>query len=602
MHRRLTCPQGHQWQLSAAGTVLPGQRQVPCPVCGAAVELTASEVEAARLTLLETWRSHQPAADGGDTRRTLADGPNAPTPPPVVSGYEILEVLGHGGMGVVYKARQVGLKRLVALKMILAGKYARPQDLARFRTEAEAVACLQHPNIVQIYEVGEQDGHPYFSLEFVNGGSLDRKLHGQALPVRHAAQVLEALARAMHYAHQHGIVHRDLKPSNVLLTAEGTPKVTDFGLAKRLHSESGQTRSGDIMGTPGYMAPEQAEGKGKDAGPATDVYALGAILYELLTGRPPFQGKTMLDTLHQVKTEEPVPPARLQPRVPRDLQTICLTCLHKEPDKRYPTAEALAEDLRAFLAGEQIRARPAGAWQQLVQWARRRPGVALLLGAGGVAVVGLLVGGWLYNALAVGCVAVVSLLVAGWWYNARLQAALRQIEQQQTLAERQVERLHLLLETTRRLVSASDLNTLLRLLTETTTLLANAERATIYLVDPDRRELWSKVALGDGVGEIRLAFGVGIAGTVAVTGETVNIADAYADPRFNPEIDRRTGYQTRNILAFPMAAQQGRILGVFQVLNKRTGPFQAEDVELLSLLAASAAVAVENAQRPTVCG
>jgi serine/threonine protein kinase/tetratricopeptide (TPR) repeat protein len=329
--------------------------------------------------------------------------PRGPSPAPLqaVPGYEVLTVLGRGGMGVVYKARQTSLDRLVALKMISAGSKAQANELARFRREADAVARLQHPNTVQIYEIGEHDGLPYFVLEYVDGGSLARYLAGTPQPARPTAALLETLARAMHFAHRHGIVHRDLKPANVLLQrADGLvrmepqalpssncdlqaaiPKITDFGLAKRLDQEEGQTQSGAIMGTPSYIAPEQAAGQSRTIGPAADVYALGAILYEMLTGRPPFRGETVVDTLMLVRTQDPVPPTRLQPKVPRDLETICLKCLNKEAGRRYPSAEALAEDLRRFQAGEPIWARPTSLWQRGVKWARRRPAVAGLLGA-----------------------------------------------------------------------------------------------------------------------------------------------------------------------------------------------------------------------------
>ena len=221
-------------------------------------------------------------------------------------------MLGRGGMGVVYKARHLALKRTVALKMVLAGGHAGPRELARFRREAEAVARLQHPNIVQIHEVGEAGGHPYCALEFVEGGSLAGQLQGKPLPAREAARLVETLARAVHLAHSRNVVHRDLKPANVLLAADGTPKITDFGLARQLDSDSGADPGRDaMMGTPSYMAPEQAAGRSHEAGPAADVYALGAILYECLAGRPPFQGKTVVETLDQVRTQEPVPPSRL---------------------------------------------------------------------------------------------------------------------------------------------------------------------------------------------------------------------------------------------------------------------------------------------------
>ncbi|HXG10786.1 MAG TPA: serine/threonine-protein kinase [Gemmataceae bacterium] len=278
---------------------------------------------------------------------------------PNIAGYEILEVLGQGGMGVVYKARQTRLNRLVALKMIRAGANAGPQELERFRTEAEAVARLEHPNIVQIYEIGEQGGRPFLALEFVRGGSLARRLDGTPLPACQAARLVQTLARAVHHAHQQGIVHRDLKPANVLLTADGTPKIADFGLAKRLDADRGQTQTGAVLGSPSYMAPEQAEGRIKEIGPAVDIYALGAILYELLTGRPPFQGATLLETLEQVRGHDPVPPRDLQPSVPRDLETVCLKCLEKTPGRRYASALELADDLQRFLDGDPIRARSA---------------------------------------------------------------------------------------------------------------------------------------------------------------------------------------------------------------------------------------------------
>jgi serine/threonine protein kinase/tetratricopeptide (TPR) repeat protein len=328
-------------------------------------------------------------------------------PIPVVPGYELLGELGRGGMGVVYRARQLGLKRLVALKMILAGRHAGAAHAARFRAEAEAVARLQHPNIVQIYEIGEHEGLPYLSLEFVDGGSLDRRLAGTPLPPRQAAELVETLARAVQAAHERGIVHRDLKPANVLLASGGreppegaesiesaersggsrpplaqyTPKITDFGLAKQLDSDSGQTRSGAVLGTPSYMAPEQAEGRTNAAGALADVYALGAILYDCLTGQPPFRGATVLDTLEQVRQHEPVPPTSLQPKVPRDLETICLKCLHKEPGQRYASALALADDLGCFLRGEPILARPVSRMERLWRWGRRNPVVAGLSGA-----------------------------------------------------------------------------------------------------------------------------------------------------------------------------------------------------------------------------
>ena len=294
-----------------------------------------------------------------------------------VPGYDLLSELGRGGMGVVYQARHRKLNRLVALKMILAGSHAGEADLARFQTEAEAIARLQHPNIVQVHEVGEHEGKPFFSLEFCGGGSLEKKLNGTPLPPKEAAALVETLAGAMQAAHEQHVIHRDLKPANVLLGEDGTPKITDFGLAKKL-DEAGQTQSGAIMGTPSYMAPEQAGGKSADIGPAADVYALGAILYECLTGRPPFKAATALDTVLQVVSDEPVAPSQLQTKTPPDLETICLKCLHKEARKRYPTAREFANDLRRFLDGEPIRARPVGRTERAAKWVKRNPLVTAL--------------------------------------------------------------------------------------------------------------------------------------------------------------------------------------------------------------------------------
>jgi eukaryotic-like serine/threonine-protein kinase len=296
---------------------------------------------------------------------------------PTVPGYEINGELGRGGMGVVYEARHVRLNRLCALKMILAGAHADPEHVARFLTEAEAIARLEHPHIVQIRQIGEAEGLPYFELEYLAGGSLDRQLDGTPWPAARAARLAEQVAMGIAEAHRQGIVHRDLKPSNVLLGAEGTPKVGDFGLAKMLGSESGLTRTESVMGSPSYMAPEQAQGRAKEAGPAVDIYAVGAILYELLTGRPPFRGTTALETLQQVKAIEPVRPSRLVPALPHDVETICLKCLQKEPGKRYAAAQALAEDLRRFQNGRPILARRSTSTERLWRWCRRNPGLAL---------------------------------------------------------------------------------------------------------------------------------------------------------------------------------------------------------------------------------
>ncbi len=306
---------------------------------------------------------------------------------PDLPGYVILAVIGRGGMGVVYKALHSRLDRLVALKMVLSGAHASPEELARFSIESQAVAQLQHPGIVQIYEVGEHDGLPYFSLEFVAGGSLAQKIGGKPQPTSEAAGLVRELALAMREAHRRNIIHRDLKPANVLLTPEGGPKITDFGLAKRLDADSQQTHTGAIMGSPSYMAPEQAWGQTHQIGPLTDLYALGAILYEMLVGRPPFQGASVLETLELVRTQEPVPPTRLQPKIPADLETICLKCLQKDPAKRYEDASALAEDLQRFLEGRPILARPVGVVERLARSCRRNPRVASLAGV----VAGLLI-------------------------------------------------------------------------------------------------------------------------------------------------------------------------------------------------------------------
>ncbi len=296
-----------------------------------------------------------------------------------VPGYEVLGELGRGGMGIVYKARQAALGRVVALKVVQPGAHVQEQALARFRAEAQAVARVQHPNIVQIYEVGEHQGLPYFSLEFCPGGSLDRQLDGTPWLGRRAARLVESLARAVQAAHDRGVVHRDLKPGNILLAEDGTPKISDFGLARRL-DEAALTGTSEVLGTPCYMAPEQAVGRAREVGPAADVYALGALLYTCLTGGPPFRAPTALETMYQVVHDEPVPPRRLQPGVARDLETICLKCLHKEPHHRYASATALAEDLRCFRAGEPILARPVSRLERAGKWMRRHPALAVAYG------------------------------------------------------------------------------------------------------------------------------------------------------------------------------------------------------------------------------
>ena len=315
---------------------------------------------------------------------------------PQIPGYDFEAILGRGGMGVVYKARHLRLNRAVALKMMQAGAYAGAHQRARFQREAEVVASLHHPNIVAVYDVGEHQGCPFFTMELLEGGSLAEALSGTPQPARRSAALLLTLAEAVQAAHQAGIVHRDLKPGNILLTAEGMPKIADFGLARHFESEPALTLSGTPIGTPSYMAPEQVIGNAGAIGPATDIYALGALLYEMLTGRPPFRGETAAETERQVIHEEPVSPARLNTTVPRDLETICLKCLNKEPARRYASAAALADDLRRFGEGRPILARPVGLIERFWRWCRRNPTEAALV-ATALALVGLAVGGgfWL---------------------------------------------------------------------------------------------------------------------------------------------------------------------------------------------------------------
>ena len=397
-----------------------------------------------------------PGSDSAGTPSTIVRPPDgrvpAPsTPRPTIPGYEILEELGRGGMGVVYKARHIGLNRIVALKMILAAEHAGREAVARFRAEAEAVAQLKHPNIIQVYDIGEQDGRPYFSMEFVEGGSLAKHIAGQPQPPKWCAEICEKLSLAMHLAHSQGIVHRDLKPANVLLFVplapagrgagvrgkqgvapspgakappsphggEGSdePKIMDFGLAKRLEGGTTLTQSGAVMGTPQYMAPEQASGEAKRVGPPADVYALGAILYTMLTGHPPFSADTPLGVLRKVLGEEPTPPTTLHKRVPPDLETICLKCLQKEPAKRYASAHELAADLRRFLNHEPIVARASSPWEKAAMWSKRRPAAAALIG--------------------VSALALLALIGGGAWYNARLAASLKETRTERDQKDRE---------------------------------------------------------------------------------------------------------------------------------------------------------------------
>jgi len=380
----------HLGKLSEAQVDAVAEHLETCPRCGAAIE----RLDASSDPVLSVLRQSVHVGPAGQALPATLPGP-APYPSegwPSLPGYEILGPLGRGGMGVVFKARQLRLNRLVALKQL---RCADARESARARTEAEALARFQHPNIVQIHEVIEHEGQAYLALELVEGGGLDKKLEGKPLPPYEAAALLQILARAVEYAHVQGIVHRDLKPANILLRTDGIPKITDFGLAKLLANAGGDTQDGDILGTPTYMAPEQAGGKVQDIGPATDVYSLGVLLYEMLTGHVPFQGVSTLDTLLQVRTQDPVPPRRLLPRIPRDLETICLKCLQKERHRRYEGAGPLAEDLSRFLVGKPIRARPTPAWERAWKLARRWPAVTALSAVVVVmAVVGLALVSW----------------------------------------------------------------------------------------------------------------------------------------------------------------------------------------------------------------
>jgi serine/threonine protein kinase/Flp pilus assembly protein TadD len=295
--------------------------------------------------------------------------------------YEFLEEVGRGGQGVVYRARQKSLNRTVALKVIALGSWATETHLKRFRREAEAAASLEHPNIVPIHEVGERDGQCYFSMKFIEGGQLDEVISQTPMPIRQAAELVAKVARTVHYAHEHGILHRDIKPGNILLDANGDPHLTDFGLARLLDTKSSVTRTIDVLGTPSYMAPEQAAGETAKLGKATDVYGLGAVLCQLLTGQPPFAGGTTYETIRLLRDTEPRQPRLLNPKVDRDLSTICLKCLEKDPKRRYPSALALAEDLEHWLRHEPIVARHTGIFTRGRKWVRRNPSSALFAAA-----------------------------------------------------------------------------------------------------------------------------------------------------------------------------------------------------------------------------
>ncbi len=350
-----------------------------CPRCllGGAVAVNGEKTELVDLS--------DPPEASGTTLRYLGD-------------YELLEEIARGGMGVVYRARQVTLNRIVAVKMILAGNLAGEEAVQRFLVEAEAAANLQHPDIVAIHEIGQHKGQHFFSMDYVEGESLARKLEEGPLPAARAAGYLKTIAEAIHFAHQRGTLHRDLKPQNILLDEDDRPRITDFGLARPLEGAGGLTETGAVMGSPSYMPPEQARGELGQLGPASDVYALGAMLYEMLTGVPPFVGESTAEILHRLTSEEVRPPRQLDPEIPMDLQTICMKCLEKEPELRYASARALAEDLGRFLEGEPVLARPAGLARRLTSWAGRHPwAICALVSLVLIGALGLAYGLWVQN-------------------------------------------------------------------------------------------------------------------------------------------------------------------------------------------------------------
>ncbi len=409
-----TCPTRDHWAQFLDDRLPPADEAnltthlETCPTCILALEnMTAPKNDALTCDVVPSRlqpSSILPATELHRLRQLLAiTTPLASGPPiahhpgaPLIPGYDIERELGRGGMGIVYLARQTQLNRRVALKMILAGQHANQEQVVRFLAEAQTCAALRHENIVQIFEVGQHDRMPFYSMEYVNGGTLAERSQRQPLTPREAAELIEQLARAMHAAHIQGVIHRDLKPVNILLRAPAAghtvngsatiplagaglmPKITDFGLAKHFELEGGMTQSGAILGTPDFMAPEQVEPGTRPIGPSVDIHALGAILYYLIAGRPPYAAPTMLETLAQVKQADPVSPSQVNPVVPRDLSIICLRCLEKHPERRYATADALADDLRRFLQGEPITARPVTELERLWKWARRRPAIAAL--------------------------------------------------------------------------------------------------------------------------------------------------------------------------------------------------------------------------------
>jgi hypothetical protein len=372
-----------------------------CPDCEAAARRLDDSTDPVVRSLRQALRGRAGDEPGPDGEAPAAEGsgehpiPCGGPPPaglPRVNGYELLEELGRGGMGVVFRARHVRLNRVVALKVILSGAFASPAELRRFRAEAEAAAQLDHPHIVPLYEAGEQDGLPYFSMKLVEGTRLSAHVSRLSREPRAAVRLLVSVARAIHHAHQRGVIHRDLKPANILIDDCGEPHVTDFGLARRAGADTGATQSGAVVGTPSYMAPEQAAGGAKSLTTAADVYSLGAILYELAAGRPPFCADTAAGTMRQVRDDQPPGIRRLNPAVDRDLETICLKCLCKDPEGRYGSAALLADDLECWLRDEPIAARPRSALQRFRSWRRREPALAGSLIAVGVLLLVVAVG------------------------------------------------------------------------------------------------------------------------------------------------------------------------------------------------------------------
>jgi tRNA A-37 threonylcarbamoyl transferase component Bud32 len=345
-----------------------------CPQCGAPVPANAADLLCPRCLFLSLQ------ADSGNAVSTISDrGPASPAEVLQQWGeYELVEKIAQGGMGLVFKARQRRLKRWVAVKVVSGGTLALPDFVKRFRTEAEAAAALEHPNIVPIYEVGEAGGQPFFSMKLLEGGTLVDRARGTAFPPDEAARLMIKVARAVHFAHQRGVLHRDIKPNNILLDTAGEPYLTDFGLAKLVEQDSTLTHTIAVLGTPSYMSPEQARGEARVLTTAADVYGVGAVLYELLAGQPPFAGGTSLDTVRMVLEKEPKRPSLFNPKVDRDLETICLKCLEKDPRHRYGSAEGLAEDLERWLRQEPIQARRSTMLERVGKWMRRRPAIAAL--------------------------------------------------------------------------------------------------------------------------------------------------------------------------------------------------------------------------------